>query len=102
LPVLSYVHKGELEYLMMTKLHGEHLWALRVWPDSTSALKQWSATVTRHKRDTDLWFFHHWGYVDTVKNKSVLMQDFKEAGLSVKRINGEWQIGVSLAPQKSR
>ncbi len=100
LPLLSYVHKGELEYLLMAKKHGEQLWALRVWPDSGTKSNQWSATITRHKRDTDLWFFHHWGYVDTVTDKSTLQQDFNQAGFSVTPSDNGWQIELKAAPQK--
>ncbi len=100
LPILSYVHKGELEYLMMTKKHGDQLWALRVWPDSGAQAKQWSATVTRHKRDTDVWFFHHWGYVGTVSDKSALQQDFNLAGFSVTPSDKGWQVTLKAAPQK--
>jgi membrane protein DedA with SNARE-associated domain len=101
LPVLSYVHKGELEHLLMTKIHGKQLWALRIWPDSGAQAKQWSATVTRHIRDTDLWFFHHWGYVDAVKEKSALISDFKAAGFALTRLNKDWFVDISPAPQKS-
>jgi len=100
LPVLSYVHKGELEHLLMTKIHGKQLWALRIWPGSGAQAKQWSATVTRHKRDTDLLFFHHWGYVDAVKEKSALISDFKAAGFDLTRLNKDWYVDISPAPQK--
>lgn len=81
----------------MTKRQGPRLWALRVWPNSSPQSEQWSATVTRHKRDTDLWFFHHWGYVDTLTDKSDLLIDFKRAGLEVSRRDNGWQVTVSPA-----
>lgn len=101
LPVLSYVHKGELETLLMTKPYRDQLWALRVWPDSTSDTQQWSAIVTRHQRDTDLWFFHHWGYLGTITDKSALAEDFKAAGLLVSKTDHGWQIRVRDEPQNS-
>ncbi|MCX7545903.1 DedA family protein [Marinicella gelatinilytica] len=102
LPVLSYVHKGELEHLLMTKPHNQQLWALRVWPESASKSNQWSATVTRHKRDTDVWFFHHWGYVDTLDDKTALIDDFKNAGLAVTPSMHGWQVDVIPEPQNSQ
>jgi membrane protein DedA with SNARE-associated domain len=69
LPLFSYVHKGEVESLLMSKMQGDKLVALRVWREG---LNYGRGTLTIHKKDTDLYLFNHWGYKENLKDKSIL------------------------------
>lgn len=74
LPLISYVHRGEVEHLLMSVPDGEGLIVLRVWADNIQEDNdRWRATLTRHVRDTDLYLFHHWGYEATQTDKSPLI-----------------------------
>ncbi|MFC3194594.1 DedA family protein [Marinicella sediminis] len=73
LPLFSYVHRGEVERLLMSVADGDGLIVLRVWADSAQQPNdRWRATLTRHVRDTDLYVFNHWGYQATQADKSPL------------------------------
>ncbi len=77
LPLFSYVHRGEAEKLLMSKVTSDGLIALRVWLEETPSKDMLRGTLTRHKRDTDLYIFNHWGYVATQKDKSELTSALK-------------------------
>ncbi len=75
LPLFSYVHRGEVERLLMSKQQGDQLVALRVWHGQTSHDESYRGTLTLHQRDTDLYLFNHWGYQATQQDKSLLLKD---------------------------
>ncbi len=75
LPLFSYVHQGEVERLLMSRVIDNKLVALRVWHDDIHILDDhWRATLTQHHKDTDLYLFNHWGYIQNLEDKSVLTQ----------------------------
>lgn len=75
LPLFSYVHRGEVEKLLMSKDVDGSLVALRIWSERKLEENQYRGTLTLHKRDTDLYIFNHWGYQSTQKDKSQLRAD---------------------------
>lgn len=72
LPVFSYVHRGEIERLLMSYTADDHLIVLRVWQDQSQIENRYMATLTRHKRETDLYIFNYWGFQNTEQNKDGL------------------------------
>ncbi len=72
LPLFSYVHRGEVERLLMTKIMGDQLLALRVWHDQSSNHSFYRGTLTSHQRENDLYLFNHWGFHTTMEDKSEL------------------------------
>ncbi len=81
LPLFSYVHRGEVERLLMSHPAGDDLIALRIWHDQTPAENVYRGTLTRHKRDTDLYIFNHWGYKNGQQDKSSLIDALKTSNL---------------------
>jgi undecaprenyl-diphosphatase len=79
LPLFSYVHRGEIEQLLMSHSLGEELVVLRVWDNKNTSDADWRASLTRHKRDTDLYLFNHWGYEANQADKSILTKGFKDS-----------------------
>ncbi len=79
LPLFSYVHRGEVEQLLMSKTTDDELIALRVWHEQTAADDQFKGTLTRHLRDTDLYLFNHWGFKNNVSDKSSLTESLKNS-----------------------
>lgn len=77
LPLFSYVHRGEVERLLMSFQLGEQLIALRVWHNQIIGDEFYRATLTLHRRDNDLYLFNHWGYLSTQQDKSVLIKALK-------------------------
>lgn len=77
LPLFSYVHRGEVEQLLMSKEVGKSLMALRIWSEKNFGDEKYLGTLTLHKRDNDLYLFNHWGYQSTQKDKGELMNDLK-------------------------
>ena len=74
LPLFSYVHRGEVERLLMSQVVGDDLLALRVWQEPSETAGQYRGTMTRHQKDTDLYLFHHWGLKAPQKDKSELLK----------------------------
>lgn len=72
LPLFSYVHRGEVEQLLMSKRQDEQLVALRVWQDDPNKTNYWRGTLTLHNKDTDLYLFNHWGNNGETVDKSIL------------------------------
>ncbi|TDR23452.1 DedA family protein [Marinicella litoralis] len=80
IPLFSYVHQGEIERLLMGTVVGEKLTVLRVWKDRTIPSEDhWRGTLTEHQKDTDLYLFNHWGYVNNAEDKSVLLAALKSS-----------------------
>lgn len=78
LPLFSYVHRGQVERLLMSKISGDQLIALRVWHDESTEQGHWRGTLTQHQKDTDLYLFNHWGYKENLKDKSVLIKSLQK------------------------
>lgn len=95
LPLLPYIHQGELEHLLMRKQVADELWAIRVWPGPQVEANHWLATVTRHHRDTDLFWFNHWGYIDTLKDKTAFLADLKTAGFQLNQHDSYWLVTLN-------
>ncbi len=74
LPLFAYVHRGEVEQLLMSKTTDDELVALRIWHEQTDAEDQFKGTLTKHRRDTDLYLFNHWGFKVNQKDKSSLIE----------------------------
>lgn len=72
LPLFSYVHRGQVEQLLISTAVGDELIALRVWRDLPTGSDLWRGTLTKHGKDNDLYLFNHWGYLSTQKDKSIL------------------------------
>ena len=90
LPLFSYVHQGEVERLLMSKVVDGKLTALRVWHDNTNtADDQWRGTLTQHTKDTDLYLFNHWGYEQNLKDKRLLTSAFKSSQFVTDELLGE-------------
>lgn len=78
LPLFSYVHRGEVERLLMSKQQGDQLIALRVWHGQMAGDTFYRGTLTLHHRDTDLYLFNHWGgYKAEQNDKSELIAALK-------------------------
>jgi hypothetical protein len=77
LPLFSYVHRGEIEQLLMSRTLDEELVVLRVWDNKNSSDTDWRASLTRHRKDTDLYLFNHWGFEANQLDKSILIDGFK-------------------------
>lgn len=73
LPLFSYIHRGQVEALLMSLQNGDELVALRIWHEPTSADDRFKGTLTHHRRDTDLYLFHHWGHTDSPVDKASLV-----------------------------
>jgi len=84
LPLFSYVHQGEVERLLISRVVGDKLIALRVWHDNTNAIKDfWRGSLTEHIKDTDLYLFNHWGYVNNLEDKTVLISAFQSSEFNI-------------------
>ena len=79
LPLFSYVHRGEVERLLMSLTIGDRLVALRVWHNQALNGNTYRATLTAHHRDNDLYLFNHWGYQATQLDKSPLIEALDSA-----------------------
>ena len=88
LPLFSYVHRGEVETLLMTKQQGDKLVALRVWRDGVAdGSIIWRGTLTIHKKDTDLYLFNHWGYKDNLIDKSILISSLNDSIFNIDQLS---------------
>ncbi len=93
LPLFSYVHRGEVEKLLMSEKQGDKLIVLRIWSEQNGTEEHFRGSLTRHKRDTDLYLFNHWGYDATQKDKSELVAALKGSLFAVDQLtDGTLQI----------
>ncbi len=77
LPLFSYVHRGEVEHLLMSKIENNQLIAFRIWDDDPNKEDFWRGSLTRHKKDTDLYLFNHWGYKENLNDKSIVIKSLQ-------------------------
>ncbi|MCX7552326.1 DedA family protein [Marinicella sp. S1101] len=89
LPLFSYVHRGEVERLLMSKRQGDQLIALRIWSDLGAEDEYYRGSLTLHSRDTDLYLFNHWGYEATQKDKTILTSALSGSQFVVDRLDDE-------------
>lgn len=74
LPLFSYVHRGEVEQLLMSKKQADELIALRIWSEHDNDENHFRGSLTLHERDTDLYLFNHWGYKSAMEDKTELIK----------------------------
>ncbi len=97
LPLFSYVHRGQVEILLMSKVTDDRLIALRVWSDQSQTKNRYMATLTQHKKDTDLYLFNHWGFQNTVHEKSILIKALSGGPFTVTPMADNF-LGIKLKP----
>jgi len=85
LPLFSYVHRGEVEQLLMSRIEDKHLIVLRVWRDSNDD-GVWRASLSKHAKDTDLYIFNYWAYESNLKDKSILVTALKSASFVIDQL----------------
>lgn len=82
-PIISNLHRGQTEALIMSKPLGEQLMVLHLWHDPKKTGKDWLGFISLNHKATTLWWFNYWSLQRQLNDKKILQADLITPGLVV-------------------
>lgn len=83
-PIISSIHRGQTESLIMSKPLGKQLMVLHLWDDPKNSGKDHRlGFVSLNQRETTLWWFNYWSLERQLDDKKTLQDDLTTPGLVV-------------------